>query len=341
MCHKPNNLTCTFILVLAISANVIADEKPAVNVNTVIYGDVAYYPEHSTSAEIIAINDSKVSAEISAVVTEVNHDTGDKVSTGETVISLDCRTYELQLQQAKASHDAVIAQYTNAKKLFSSAKKLQNQNNISKELYNQREADASRFKAESLGTKAGIKTAEIAVEKCSIKAPFDGYVSKRFIGKGELTQPGTAVFQMVSSDTGYVEASINTFEYDSFLNGTNFRFVFKGKDYPLNVDSILPVLDKNFRTHTARLSFSVEAAATGSHGELKWRDASLALPSNLVVMRNGQAGVLTANSNTASFTPLDAYTEGHPAFIDLQPDTRIITTGRYGLKHGDIINTAP
>ena len=341
MRYQVNKTVCTFLLVLAINTNVIAAEQAAINVNTVTYADVAFYPEHSTGAEVIAINDSKVSAEISAVVTSINHDTGDEVSAGETVIALDCRTYELQLKQAKATHDAVSAQYSNAKKLFESAKKLQKQNNISKELYNQREADASRFKAETQGANAAVKNAAIAVEKCNIKAPFDGYISKRFVSKGELTQTGTAAFQIVASGSGHVEASINTFEYDSFLNGTDYRLVFKGKDYSLTVDSILPVLDKNFRTHTARLSFSVEAAPTGSHGELRWRDTKLALPSHLVVQRNGEAGVLTTNSKVVNFTPVDKYIEGHPAFIDLQADTRIITTGRHGLKHGDKIKPAP
>jgi len=312
-----------------------------VNVKTFIYKDAAYYPEHSTAAEVIAKHDSKVSAEISATVVSVNHDTGDNISQGDTVISLDCRTYKLQLQQARATNDAVIAQYENAKKLFASAQKLQKQNNISQELYNQRNADASRLKAELINTKAGIETARIAVDKCSINAPYDGYISQRFISKGELAQPGTAVFQMITSEPGDVEAHINNFEYQSFNQGTDYQFVFNGVSYGLTVDSILPVLDKNYRTHTARLSFADESAATGSHGELKWRDKKLALPSSLVVVREQQAGVLIANSNEAKFIPVDSYAEGHPVFIELAPDTQIISTGRHGLKHGDSITVVP
>ena len=312
-----------------------------VNVKTVSYKDAAYYPEHNTAAEVIAKHDSKVSAEASATVVSVNHDTGDRVNQGDTVISLDCRTYKLQLQQAKAAHDAVNAQYENAKKLFASARKLQKQNNISQELYNQRNADASRLKAELINTKAGIEAAEIAVDKCSIKAPYDGYISERFISKGELAQPGTPMFQMVTSEQGHVEAHINSFEYESFIKGTNYQFVFNGVSYELAVDSILPVLDRNYRTHTAILSFVDEAAPTGSHGELKWRDTKLALPSSMVVVRNQQAGVLIANSSTAKFIPVESYTEGHPAFIVLEPDTQIISTGRHGLKDGDSITVVP
>jgi RND family efflux transporter MFP subunit len=327
------------LLCLAITTS--ASNATPVNVKTISYTDAAFYPEHSTAAEVIAKFDSKISAEVSATVVSVNHDTGDRVNQGDTVISLDCRTYKLQLQQAIAAHDAVSAQYENAKKLFASAQKLHKQNNISQELYNQRDADASRLKAELINAKAGIEAAEIAVDKCSINAPYDGYISARFISKGELAQAGTPMFQMITSEPGHVEAYINNTEYQSFIQGSNYQFVFNDASYELAVDSILPVLDKNYRTHTAILSFVDEAAPTGSHGELKWRDNKLALPSSLVVIRGQQAGVFIANSSQAKFIKVESYTEGHPAFIRLEPDTQIISTGRHGLKDGDSISAVP
>jgi RND family efflux transporter MFP subunit len=325
-------------VMLCISTAAIAANDTPVNVKTVSYKEVAYYPVHSTAAEVIARHDSKISAEIAAVVVDIKHDTGDRVSEGDTVIALDCRTYQLQLQQAQAAHDAVIAQLENARKLYASAQKLQKQNNISQEVYNQRSADASRLQAESLNTSAGVEAARIAVDKCNIKAPYDGYISERFISKGEHAQPGTAVFQMITAEQGSVEAHINSFEYDSFLQGNDYRFIFNGISYDLAVDSILPVLDKTYRTHTARLSFVAAAAPSGSHGDLKWRDNKLAVPSSLVVVRNQQAGVFTTNSNKAVFVPVDAHVEGHPAPLRLDPDTQIISMGRHGLKHGDRIN---
>ena len=340
--HISTNIFCCLSsVVLCFATATYAESTAPVKVKTVFYKDAAYYPEHNTAAEVIARHSSKVSAEISATVVSVNHDTGDKVNQGDTIIALDCRTYQLQLQQAKAAHDAVKAQLENARKLFASAQKLQKQNNISQELYNQRNADASRLKAESINTKAGIEAAEIAVERCNIKAAYDGYISERFISMGELVQPGTPVFQIITSEQGRIDAHINNVEYESFLQGSDYRFVFNGASYDLAVDSILPVLDKNYRTHTARLSFVDKPAPTGSHGELIWRDNQLALPSSLVVVREQQAGVLVANSNTVKFIPVDSYVEGHPAQIELEPETQIITSGRHGLNHGDSITVMP
>ncbi len=330
-------LLATLCAALCICTAALAADALPVNVRTVSFKDIAYYPEHSTAAEVIARHDSRVSAEIAAVVLEVRHDTGDRVNQDNTVIGLDCRTYELQLRQAMAVHDAVSAQYDNAKKLFASARKLQKQNNISQELYNQRDADSSRLQAELANARAGIESARIAADKCSIKAPYDGYISERFISKGEHVQPGTPVFQIITSEQGRVEALINSSDYDSFLQGKDFRFVFNGIAYGLTVDTILPVLDKTYRTHTARLSFIDTPAPTGSHGNLTWRDPGMAVPSSLVVVRDGQAGVFVADSGSARFIPVEAYVEGHPATIELDTDTRIITTGRHGLNDGDSI----
>lgn len=338
---SPNNIRSLACVLLCWATAAFAADAPPVNVKTVSFSDIAYYPEHTTAAEVIAKHDSSVSAEIAAVVVAVNHDTGEKVNQGDAVITLDCRTYELQLKQAQAAHDAVSAQYENAKKLFASAQKLQKQNNISQELYNQRSADASRLKAELSNAKAGIETARIAVDKCTIKAPYEGFISERFISKGEHVQPGTPVFQMITSEQGRVEAHINSFEYQSFLQGTDYRYLYNGISYGLTVDRVLPVLDKTYRTHTARLSFTETPAPTGSHGDLTWRDNHLAIPSSLVVVRNNQAGVLVANSSRASFVPINEYIEGHPAIIELEPDTQIITIGRHGLNDGDRITLAP
>ena len=341
MSNRRSNRLGTIGLLLCICHSGFASSAAPVNVKTVRYADVAYQPEHTTAAEVIAKHNSTVSAEISAAVVNVNHDTGDRVYADDIIIELDCCTYKLQLKQASATHDAVVAQHNNAKKLFESAKKLQEQNNISRELYNQREADESRLKAESSGTRAGVESAKIAIEKCDIKAPYDGFISDRFVSKGEHAQPGTPLFQIVTSAKGRVEANINTFEYESFMQGEDFRFVYNGISYVVTVDSILPVLDKAYRTHTARLVFSDNPAPTGSHGELKWKDSELAVPSSMVVVRNKQAGVLIIDSNMAKFVAVDSYTEGHPAFIKLDPDTQIITIGRHGLNSGDAVTISP
>lgn len=322
---------------VAHAADGTVNNREPVRVQTVAYGDAAFYPEHTTAAEVIASNDSHISAEITAAVKSIEHDTGERVAAGHVLIRLDCDSYELQLRQARAAHDAALATYENAQKLFSSAQVLQKQNNISKELYNQRLADSKRMKAETQNSLAGIELAKIAVQNCAIIAPYDAWISERLVDAGELVQPGTPVMRLVASDHGQIEAKISASEYDSFRDGTDHRFVYNGKAYDVTITSLLPVLDKNTRTHTTRLAFIDEAAPTGAQGTLSWKDTTLALPSSLVVNRDGRDGVLLNVDGVVEFRPVANHVEGHPAMIELEAETAIITTGRFGLKAGDAV----
>ena len=328
MCHGP-----------AFAADSATDDNAPVRVQTVRYRDAAYYPEHATAAEVIASNDSILSTEIAATVEHIVHDTGERVAAGDTLVTLDCRNYRLQLQQARALYDATQAQSENAQQLYASAELLHRDNNISKELYNQRLADAKRLQAETRNSQAGVELAKIAVEKCAINAPFDGYISERLVDAGELVQPGTPVMRLVAANNGLIEARISTLEFDSFRDGTDLRFVQNGKAYAVTITSVLPVLDSTYRTHTARLAFTGEAAPTGSQGSLSWKDTALALPSNLVVTRGERSGILLYVDGKADFRPVANYVEGHPAYIKLESDAAIITTGRFGLNPGDAVIT--
>ena len=323
----------------AFAADDMSGNHEPVRVQTVRYDDVAYYPEHSTAAEVIASNDSTLSAEIAATVEQIAHDTGERVDAGDVLVTLDCRNYKLQLQQALALNDATVAQYENAQKLFTSAELLQKQNNISKELYNQRLADSKRLKAETRSSKAGVEQAKIAVEKCAIKAPYDGYISERLVDAGELVQPGTPVMRLIAADRGRIEAQISTTEFDSFRDGTDHRFVHNGKSYDVTITNLLPVLDSKYRTYKARLAFIGAAAPTGSQGKLSWKDTTLSLPSNLVVKRGDRSGVLLNDDGIVEFVPVANYVEGHPATVELESDAAIITTGRFGLNAGDRVTT--
>jgi len=49
-------------------------------------------------------------------------------------------------------------------------------------------------------------------------------------------------------------------------------------------------------------------------------------------------GVFVANGNRAKFIALPLAQEGRPAPADLDPDTAVITSGRYQLQDGDTVS---
>ncbi len=327
-------------LLFLLSFNVFAGE--AINVKTTAYKDIAINVTHTLGGAVPAENNSSISAQISAVIEQFHVDTGYEVKKGDLLVTLNCKENRLKLKQASASLKAEKAQLTNAKSQFIQAKKLNKQGNISKEIYNQREAEENRLKATVENRKATMSLAQINVDRCQIKAPFDGYITRRDASVGELTQPGTALLQLVSKINNIVEVKINNRLFNSFSQGKNYQFVFNNKSYALKVEFILPVLDTATRNHIARLSFVNEHAITGSVGKVKWQDAISSIPSSYIVLRNKKLGILIAektgaDKSRAKFIEIENAREGQPASVTLDDETQIITQGRFNVKHGDAL----
>ncbi len=297
---------------------------------------------HTLGGAVPAENNSRISAQISAVIEKFHVDTGYEVKKNDLLVTLNCKENRLRLKQASANLKADKAQLANASSQFSQAKKLSKQGNISKEIYNQREAEENRLKATVENKKAAMSLAQINVDRCQIKAPFDGYITQRNAGVGELTQTGTALLQLVSKTNNIVEVKINNRLLNSFSQGKNYLFEFNDKSYPLKIKFILPVLDKATRNHIARLSFVDEHAITGSVGKVKWQDAVSSIPSSYIVRLNKKLGILIAEdsgsgNNRAKFVEIKNAREGQSANIELDDNTKIITRGRFNVKDGDAI----
>jgi len=327
-------------MALFFSLPAIASEATdhTIKVKTAAYKDIAINVTHTLGGVVPAKNNSRISAQISAVIKQFHVDVGYEVKKGDDLVTLECRENHLKLKQAKANLKAVIAQLTNARSQFGQAKKLNKQGNISREIYNQREAEEDRLKATVENRKAAIALAQINVDRCHIKAPFDGYITQRDASVGELTQPGTALLQLVSKTNDVVEVKINNRLLESFSQGKNYRFEFDDKAYPVRVKDIIPVLDRASRNHIARLSFIDEHAITGSVGKVKWQERAESIPASYIVRRDKKLGILIAENNKAKFIEIKNALEGQPAYITLDDDTRIITQGRFNVKPGDALN---
>ncbi len=333
--HRLSRTVVLAALFFALPLTVCAGD--AIKVKTKAYKDIASYVTHTLGGVVPAKNNSRISAQISAVIEKFHVDTGYKVNKGDALVTLKCKENHLKLKQASASLQAEKAQLTNAKSQFIQAEKLNKQGNISREIYNQREAEEDRLKATVENRKATLALAQINVERCHIKAPFDGYITRRDASVGELTQSGSALLQLVSETNDVVEVKINNRLLESFTQGKNYRFVFDDKSYSLKVKDIIPVLDRASRNHIARLSFIDKHAITGSVGKVKWQESTASIPSSYIVLRNNNLGILLAENNKAKFIEIKNALEGQAAYVSLDDDTRIITQGRFNVKDGDVI----
>ncbi|MBL4711618.1 MAG: efflux RND transporter periplasmic adaptor subunit [Gammaproteobacteria bacterium] len=330
------------ILFICLPGNrLYAEGSNKINVNTSSYEDIKINLTHTLSGVVPAAQDSDISAQISAIISVFHVDTGHEVKKNDLLVSLGCRKNTLKLKQADAILKAENVQLNHAITQFNQAKKLNKQGNISKQLYNQREAEEHRLIATHENKKAARELAQINVDHCQVKAPYDGYITQRHASIGELTQSGTVLLHLVSKTNDTVEVKINHGLFDSFTQGENHQFIYDSKSYALEIKYIVPILDKKTRTHIARLNFINEHAVTGSIGKVKWQEALTSIPSRFIVLRDKKLGIMIADNGIAKFIKIENADEGQPAQITLDDATQIITKGRFNVRDGDAIIVKP
>ena len=111
------NLSKYVLLILCIlTPYKIYGENKLLNVSIVPLSSVLISTKNSAPANIISINHSTLSAEITGRVNSINSEAGSFVRKGEKLASLDCRSYLLAKKQAEAALKVAETQFNLAKK---------------------------------------------------------------------------------------------------------------------------------------------------------------------------------------------------------------------------------
>lgn len=321
--------------------------------------ELIYQPQREAPAQVIALEDSRISAEISAVVTTLTADVGATVTQADVLAELDCSDYDLQAQELSTQQQGTQARLQFAESQLQRARSLQKQRTVSEELVDQRQSERDALRAELARLAAGLARVERSRQRCKLQAPFAGTVLERFVSKGEYVTPGTPIFRLLADTELEVAAQIPSTDLQDLTQAQQLWLRTPVDSYPLRLRVVLPFVDSAAQTQTVRLRFSAATAPAGSAGRLVWQ-LGPHLPANLLVQRDKQLGLFLAINGRATFQPLPAAKEGRPAAIRLRgtapsahkpaetadvpslaPATLIITDGAQSLRDGDLIRLQP
>ncbi len=144
-------------------------------------------PSASKTPEYVVIHASDqatFSSEITTNVANLYVKEGSRFTTGQTLLELDCRLQQAELEKALAQQMAV-------KQAYDAAKKLKTYGSIS---------DYELIKASSEAKVANAEVAKLStiVEKCTIKAPFNGSVAELMVHAHESVKQGDALLKIVN-----------------------------------------------------------------------------------------------------------------------------------------------
>ncbi len=323
-----------WIILVSLLLPAFAWAQTAINVKTKPLSEVLVDFERRAPAEVMALNDTTLAAEVSAVVLEVHADVGQVVRKGDLLLQLEATDYQLNLKQAEANLASGKARLTQAEAKLKRAKKLGNSQYLSADELLERETDVMVSAAQIQANEVAVSIAKRNLEKCSLFSPFNGVVRSRVAQVGNFVKSGDPLIAVTQLDQFELDADIPAKQTDSLRNTSTIRFESRGQSWSVSLLRLSPVIESQTRTRKARFAFPEDAPAVGRSGELVWKMGDGLLPSNLVSRRDGVLGVFVLNGENARFEPLSGAQEGRPVEVNLPASTRVITLGRERLQDG-------
>jgi RND family efflux transporter MFP subunit len=322
------------MLVLAAHAQQNAPDKAElesdavpISVTTIALSEILKRPIMRLSADAISLNHAQISAQATGEVLTVEVEVGDQIQKGATLVSLDCRQSELN--QAAACDSLKLA-----RKEFKRAQSLGKTRAIAEQQINQAESSLDQARIR-------LQQAAISVEKCLIKAPFAGVVTKRQIQLGAIANPGSPILELLQTDAIEVELQVNDSQLARLQNAEDINFVISDKRYALRLRSVLPLASSLSNKRSVRLQFIAQHPLVGSSGDVVWQLKTSVIPVDYIVQREDQLGYFIAKEEMARFVALQNAQMGHPAAVeDLASDPaniKLIVQGRYRVEDGSKI----
>lgn len=330
------------ILLVALAAlPALAQQSPqAAEVTAMAFKEIALHPLREAPAQALSLNESRLSAEVTATVTEVAFDVGQVAPKGAVLIRLDARDHALGVARAQAALESSRARAKLAEQQLNRARELARQNFYSAEALTQKETEFAVQQAQVRLDQAHLAQAQRNLEKCTLRAPFQAIVRSRQAQVGELAAPGTPLMTLSETTRVEVAAQVPPRDVESLRGAADVRFAGSGGEFNVKLLRVSPAISREARTVDVRLSFAAKPAAPGADGRILWRDPQPHLPAELVTKRGNAFGVFVLEGEKARFVPLPDAQEGRPVAAPMLADRRIVIDGRHGLADGQAIRAA-
>jgi RND family efflux transporter MFP subunit len=227
---KKTITTLTLSMLLFISCGKerkeLTNNEPAIAVE--VSGSTANNSEFiAASGKIEAENSANLSTRMMGYVTKVHVKTGQKVSAGQLLVSIN----NTDLQAKKAQVDAAILQatagYNNAKKDYDRFVNLFAQQSAS-----QKELDdmTSRFEMAKAGLEGAKQMRNEVMAQFSysnITAPFSGEVTNTFVKEGDMANPGMPLVSIEGASRMQVTAMVSESDITHIKNGMSVTITVK------------------------------------------------------------------------------------------------------------------
>lgn len=169
-----------------------AKEMPAPTVGVLTVHPQAITLYENLPARLEASREAIVQAQANGVVQKRLFEEGAKVRAGQALYQIDDAVYRANVQTAQASREQAIAARDLARSNVQRYAPLVKSKAISRQQYDQAQAEARSAQANINAAEAAINQANIMLDYAKVKAPISGRIGKALVSEGALVSAAQA-----------------------------------------------------------------------------------------------------------------------------------------------------
>lgn len=293
-------------------------------------GELASYPEFRAPAQVVARDEARIAAEVTARVVEMPARAGEQRARGALLVRLDDAAYRIELERARAQVALIDSRIRLARAQLEQARALAKRDFISADGLRIRETELGVLERERDAALAARAAAELALARTRIEAPYDGVVRERRVAVGELAAAGTPLIVFAATGEAEVRARVPAAQVAGLQAAGEWTLVAGGAEHALRLLRVSPLVDSAGQAREVILRGEAELAP-GLGGELRWRSRMAHLPASHVQTRADTLGVWLVRGGVPEFVPLPQAQAGRAVAVNWPLETQVVDDGRFAL----------
>lgn len=195
--------------------------------------------EYPTS--LLSEKEAKLSFPIAGKVEKILVEKGAFVKKGKLLATLEKKEYLLNAEANEQKYLASQATAENAILQFERVKVLYENKAIAKKDFDTAQAQYKAAIAAAKGNRAGSSYAKKQLEDTELKAPYDGYISNKFMDTASVVSAGTPVLAISSNKVSELTIQVSNKDLSKIEKGKDFKFLpddEEGKAYSVTLTNI-------------------------------------------------------------------------------------------------------
>ena len=327
-------------------------ERTPMPVAAIVYREQATYTRQASYLGIVrAGSDSVVGFEVAGVLTTMEAAEGMRVAPGDTLAQLGTDRRQARLDAASATFNRVAAERAQAEARAERIARLVEDGSASAQDYDDARYAAQALLAAEHTAAAQRQSAQLELDKGTLRAPYEAVVAERLVQTGAVVAPGTPVLRLVTAAGREAHIGVPADVARNLVVGNAYPLLLQGQELIAPLRSIRDDLDP--ATLTVGAVFDIPEGTPVAVGESVVLIVSETVASSggwlpvtaLLEASRGLWDVLTIyvdeeGKQRARRESVEIlYTRGHEVFVrgTLPSDVAVVASGLQRISPGDLV----